>query len=129
MSEFICKRCWKVENKRGAYCSCFQFCRQCHEANTSICQIPTCARAGCNKPACKNPKGGFFSHCGRTCRDAPQRTKCAREGCKELACKNPNGGFYSHCGRTCRDASRCKFPGCGSNPDCKKYASFTSFSH
>ena len=29
---------------------------------------PTCACAGCNRPRCTNPNGGFFSHCGNNCR-------------------------------------------------------------
>ena len=59
----------------------------------------------CGLPARRNPHGGFFSHCGDTCRygQCNHTLMCACGPlCGLPARRNPHGGFFSHCGDTCR---------------------------
>ena len=79
METFVCKTsvCGKVETYRGAFCSCFNFCRTCHKNNGGTCpvylkptkqsDIPICKRNGCVRYVCKNSKGQTMKHCGLTC--------------------------------------------------------------
>ena len=70
---------------------------------------PTCPCPGCNRPRCRKLNGGFYSHCGNSCRfgkcnhifqtSAPS---CPCPGCNRPRCRKLNGGFYSHCGNSCR---------------------------
>jgi len=78
---------------------------------------PKCKREDCNRSACKNPAGGFFSHCGDTCRAPPCNNYSE---CKNTAEKKRSGpGFEKEC-YVCRHKkyTSCNHTGCGSNTTC-----------